>query len=290
MGSRPAGPPVVDAHQHFWDPDRIDYPWMTDEIAAIRRRYGPDDLEPILARLRIERTILVQADSSTAETEDLLRTAGLTAFVAGVVGWVDLTLGTVDEAIRALQAGSGGRKLVGFRHDVRGEPDPEWLLRPDVRRGLGSIGGAGLSFDLLIGSRELPAAVTICRALPHVRFVVDHLADPPIRDSTLEPWASLIRPLGDLPNVWCKVSGLVTRADRAGWRIADLEPYVRHALQVFGTGRLMFGSDWPICLLAASYEQVHDAARIALGESTDTEMAAILGGNAVAAYALDRLV
>lgn len=289
MGSRPAGPPVVDAHQHFWDPDRIAYSWMTDEIAAVRRRYGPDDLEPILARLRIERTILVQADSTMAETEDLLRTADMTVFVAGVVGWVDLTLGTVDEAIRALQAGSGGRKLVGFRHDVRGEPDPEWLLRPDVRRGFRAIGGAGLSFDLLIGSRELPAALTICGALPHVRFVVDHLADPPIRDGTLEPWASLIRPLGDLPNVWCKVSGLVTRTGGAGWGIADLKPYVRHARRVFGTGRLVFGSDWPICLLAASYEQVYEAARVTIGESTDPEIAAIFGGNAVDAYALDTL-
>jgi L-fuconolactonase len=278
--------PIVDAHHHFWDPAEADYPWLTAELAAIRRRFGPEDLEPLLAATGVQRTILVQTRSSLAETEAFLATAAQTPFIAGVVGWVDLLDPGVADALAHLRGGIGGQKLVGIRHQVHDEPDPDWLRRSDARRGIGAVGAAGLAYDLLVRSRELPAALDTARALPDVRFVIDHLAKPPIRDGQLQPWAELIRPFGDLANVWCKISGLVTEADWATWRPADLEPFVEHALEVFGPDRLLFGSDWPVCLMAATYGEVLDAARATLAGLSGVERAAVFGGNAVAVYRL----
>lgn len=280
-------PQTVDAHQHFWDPDLNDLSWLTGRFAAIHRPFGPDDLAPLLTGLGIDRTILVQSDGSVAETEHLLQTAERTAFVAGVVGWVDLAAPGVAGTIRALRAGPGGVKLVGIRYALGEEPDPGWILRPDVRRGVQALGQEGLACDLLVGPPELAAVLAAIRSHPDVRFVIDHLGRPPIREGALEPWASLIRPFGELRNVWCKVSGLVTQAEWSGWLPEDLVPFVRHALTVFGPDRLMFGSDWPVCLLAASYEEVHEAAELALNLS-DQDHAAVFGGNAIEAYAIDQ--
>jgi L-fucono-1,5-lactonase len=277
---------VVDAHHHFWDPATADYPWLTDELGAIRRRFDPQDLEPLLAAAGVAKTILVQTRSSVAETAALLATAGRTPFIAGVVGWVDLLDPAAADALALLREGIGGEKLIGIRHQVHDEPDPDWLRRTDARRGIAAVGAAGLAYDLLVRSRELPAALDAARALPDVRFVIDHLAKPPIRDRKLQPWAELIRPFGDLGNAWCKVSGLVTEADWGTWRAEDLEPFVDHALDVFGPDRLLFGSDWPVCLLAATYGEVLDAARATLAGLSSEERAAVFGGNAVAVYRL----
>jgi L-fuconolactonase len=276
--------PIVDAHHHFWDPAEADYPWLTDELAAIRHRFGPEDLEPLLQATGVGRTILVQTRSSIGETEAFLDTAARTPFIAGVIGWVDLLGPDVADALASLRAGIGGQKLVGIRHQVHDEPDPDWLRRSDVRRGIEAVGAAGLAYDLLLRSRELPAALDTAKALPDVRFVIDHLAKPPIRDGELQPWADLIQPFGDVPNVWCKVSGLVTEADWATWRPEDLERFVGHALDVFGPDRLLFGSDWPVCLLAATYGEVLDAARATLAGLSKEERAAVFGGNAAAVY------
>ncbi len=277
---------TVDAHHHFWDPAEADYPWLTEELAAIRRRFGPEDLEPLLEASDVERTILVQTRSSVAETEAFLATAARTPFIAGVVGWIDLVDPGVPDALARLRAGIGGEKLVGIRHQVHDEPDPDWLRRSDVRRGIETVGAAGLAYDLLVRSRELPAALDTVRALPNVRFVIDHLAKPPIRDGQLHSWAELVRPFGGLGNVWCKVSGLVTEADWATWRPDDLAPFVAHALDVFGPDRLLFGSDWPVCLLAATYGDVLDAAQATLPDLTTAELAAVFGENAVEVYRL----
>ena len=279
-------PPIVDAHHHFWDPAEADYPWLTDEFAAIRRRFGPEDLEPLLAETGVERTILVQTRSSVGETEGFLATAARTPFIAGVVGWVDLLEPGVADALAQLRGGIGGQKLVGIRHQVHDEPDPDWLRRPDARRGIAAVGAAGLAYDLLVRSRELPAALDTVRALRDVHFVIDHLAKPPIRDAQLQPWAELIRPFGSLGNAWCKLSGLVTEADWATWQRADLAPFVGHALEVFGPDRLLFGSDWPVCLLAATYDGVLDAARATLAGLSSEERAAVFGGNAIEVYRL----
>jgi L-fuconolactonase len=278
---------VVDAHHHFWDPSGTDYPWMTDELARIRRRFGPADLAPLLEATGVDRTILVQTLSSVAETQQFLELAAETPFVAGVVGWVDLAADDVEDAIASLREGPGGDRLVGIRHQVHDEADPDWLLRPEVRRGIAAVGRAGLAYDLLVRSRELPAALQTARALPDVRFVIDHLAKPPIREALLEPWADLIALFGEVPNAWCKVSGMVTEADWEGWRTEDFTPFVERAMTAFGPRRLLFGSDWPVCLVAASYEQVHELARRLLGGLNMAEHDAVFGANAEVVYRLE---
>jgi L-fuconolactonase len=277
---------VVDAHQHFWDPARAEYPWMTEELAPIRRRFGPEHLRPLLAERGVDRTVLVQTRSSLEETREFLAVAAETDFVAGVVGWVDLTDPGVAQTLRHLRSAPGGEKLAGIRHQVHDEPDPEWLLRSDVRRGLEAVGGAGLAYDLLVRTRELEAALRTARALPEVRFVIDHVAKPPIRTGENRAWAEAMAPFSECPNVSCKLSGMVTEADWARWRPDDLVPYVRRVLGWFGEDRLMFGSDWPVCLVAASYTQVLDALLYALDDLPHGARAKILGANAVRFYRL----
>ena len=277
---------IVDAHHHFWDPAGADYPWLTDELATIRRAFGPADLEPLVRAAGIEATILVQTRSSAEETAEFLAIAARTTFVRGVIGWVDLTDPGVGDAIAALRDGPGGNRLVGIRHQAHDEPDPAWLVRDDVVRGIEAAGRAGLVYDLLVRPRELPAALALARRLPDVRFVIDHVAKPPIATGAPEPWASLIEPFGGLPNVACKLSGMVTEADWATWTPADLQPYVDRVVDVFGPDRLLFGSDWPVCLLAATYDEVLAAARHAVEGLGEGERDAIFGGNASAIYRL----
>jgi L-fuconolactonase len=285
----PAPAPVIDAHHHFWDPARFDYPWMQGaEMAPLQRPFGPGDLAPLMAANGVDATIVVQCCSSLEETEALLATAEETPSVAGVVGWIDLTdpdLATVLDNLASRP------KLVGIRHQVHDEADSRWLLRDDVQRGLAAVFDRGLAYDLLVRTRELPAALEAARAFPHGRFVLDHAAKPSIASGITEDWRVGIRQLSAEPNVWCKVSGLVTEADWHGWSADDLLPAVRHVWNIFGEHRLIFGSDWPVCLLAADYRQVKTAAETclrtvglqALGATAD---ARIWGSNAIEAYRL----
>ena len=277
---------VIDAHHHLWDPARADYPWLSGRYAPIRRRFGAEDLAPHLVAAGVDRTVLVQTRSSLSETREFLATAAAAPFIAGVIGWVDLTDPAVGATIAELQAGPLGDRLVGIRHQVHDEADPEWLLRSDVRRGLAAVAAAGLVYDLLVRPRELPAALTVARAMPGTRFVLDHLAKPPIASAELEPWAALLAEFGPLEHVALKVSGLVTEADWRTWTVDDLRPYVEHAVQVFGPHRLMFGSDWPVCLVAASYEDVVGATRALTAELASAEREAIFGTTAARVYGL----
>ena len=277
---------MIDAHHHFWDPSRADYPWMTDDCAAVRRRFGPDDLRPLLTECGVGRTVLVQTRASLAESCEFLATASRTDFIAGVVAWVDLVSAEVAGQLEMLRSSPGGERLVGVRHQVHDEPDPEWLLRPDVLRGLRAVEASGLAYDLLVRTRELPAARRVARDFPGLRLIVDHLAKPPLRTGALGEWAAALAPLAAHGNVWCKLSGLITEADWRRWRPEDLTGCVRQALAWFGEDRLMFGSDWPVCLLAGTYAEVLDAARCALGDLPAAARRKIFGTNAEAAYRL----
>jgi L-fucono-1,5-lactonase len=272
----------VDSHHHFWDPARRTYPWMGAELDRIRMRFGPEELEPLAKAAAIDRTVLVQTVSSLSETREFLATADAHELIGGVVGWVDLMDDRVADTIAELKAAPGGRKLVGIRHQVHDEADAEWLLRDDVQRGIAAVGAAGLAYDLLVRPRELPAAVETAKRHPEMRFVLDHAAKPRIAKGARDPdWEDAMYPLADLPNVTCKLSGLVTEADWADWSTEQLKPYVSLILSWFGTRRCMFGSDWPVCLMAASYAQVVDSIRSFIGDDED-----VFGGVATRAYRL----
>jgi L-fuconolactonase len=263
-------PLVVDAHQHFWDPATAHYPWLTDDVAPLRRRFGPEHLEPELRANGIACSVAVQARSSLDDTRTLLELAAGAPFVAGVVGWVDLT-GDVPAQLAVLPS-----PLVGARHQVHDEDDPAWLLRDDVQRGVAALGAAGLPFDLLVRTRELPAALETVRRLPGVSFVLDHLAKPPFRSGALDEWARGVAALAACPNVTCKLSGLVTEAEPQ----TDFAPVIEQVLTWFGPERCMFGSDWPVCLLAASYSEVLDLVR-------DLVPDGVLAATAIRVYGLE---
>jgi L-fuconolactonase len=273
----------VDAHVHFWGPAELAlYDWMTPEMDAIRRPFGPEDLRGPLAQHGFDRAVLVQTYSSLDETRTYLELAAATAFIGGVVGWLDLTDPSVRETVAALLDRPDGRYLVGIRHQVHDEPDPDWLRRSDVRRGLRALGEAGLAYDVLVRTRELPAALDTARALPELRFVVDHIAKPPIASGELEPWAEGLSALARLENVTCKLSGLVTEAVWTRWRPEDVLPYASRVLEWFGDERLLFGSDWPVCTLASSYESVVSLAEQIVGAKDER----VFGGNAEGVYRL----
>lgn len=277
---------IVDAHHHVWDPTRADYPWMTGPYEPVRRPFTPADLAPHVAANGIDATVVVQARMTLDETHELLAAAVATPFIRGVVGWVDLTDPGIADAIAAIRERPGGERLVGIRHQVHDEADPDWLGGEDVRRGVRAVGEAGLVYELLVRTRELPAALAIAQALPDQRFVIDHIAKPPIREGELQPWSDRIAAFAGLDHVTCKVSGMVTEADWQHWQVSDLAPYVDHVLAVFGPRRLLFGSDWPVCLLAASYDGVLAVARETLRGLSESETAAVFGGSATGIYRL----
>lgn len=280
--------PVVDSHHHFWTPGRYDYYWMTGPaLEPIRRAFGPADLQPLLAASGVDYTVLVQTVPSVEETQEFLEIAQDTPFVAGVVGWVDLTDVSADATLADLKAGRGGEYLVGIRHMVHDEPDADWLLRPDVQRGLQAVAHAGLAYDLLLRPRELPAALEVVKAHPHMRFVIDHLAKPEIASGQIAEWTERIAPFGEQPHVMCKLSGMVTEANWTSWTPEDLRPYVETVLEIFGLDRVMFGSDWPVSLLASEYGRVKWALETALPPLTAAQSAAIFGGNAIQFYRLN---
>jgi L-fuconolactonase len=277
----------VDAHVHVWGTAELEtYEWLSEEMAAIRRPFSIADLRPLLREHGFDGAVLVQTWSSLDETRRFLELAETRDVVAGVVGWVDLTSPDVADTIADLRSGPGGRYLVAVRHQVHDEPDPDWLQRDDVRRGLRAVQEAGLAYDLLVRTRELPAAIDVARAFPELRFVVDHLAKPPIAAGELEPWATRMAQLAELEHVCCKVSGLVTEADWAAWTVDDLVPYIRRVVEWFGQDRLLYGSDWPVCTVAASYDRVLEACERALGPLDEHARAKLFGDNAAACYRL----
>jgi len=279
---------TIDAHHHVWDLARRDQPWIDPAtMSAIHRDFDIDELGAAAMPVGVRATVVVQTIADPEETPELLALAKQASLVAGVVGWADLTDPGLTEVLRALRERPGGDRLVGIRHPVQGEADPRWLCRPDVRRGLAAVGEAGLCYDLLTTVDQLDAAVETVRALPQVRFVLDHLSKPLIRRGQLLPWRDQIKELAGAPNVAAKLSGLVTEADWSQWTVDDLRPYVDIAVEAFGPGRVMFGSDWPVCLLAArSYGTVLDTAERLTAALSDGERALVFAGTAERWYGL----
>jgi len=251
-------PPVgiVDAHHHLWNRARHRQHWIDPHtMAAIDADFEPSDLAPLAATAGVTQTVVVQAVSSEAETVDLLRAAADSKLIRGVVGWVDLRAEDLSDRIDRLRASAGGDRLVGIRHLVQSETDPTFLDQADIRRAISAVAAAGLVFDLVIREHQLPAAARLAAALPQARFVLDHLGKPPLARGDLREWMRDLSTLAGQPNVSAKLSGLATEANWSSWTPADLRPAVTHALEVFGPGRLMFGSDWPVCLLATMYQR-----------------------------------
>ncbi|MEU6735769.1 amidohydrolase family protein [Streptomyces physcomitrii] len=278
---------LVDAHHHVWDLAVRPQEWLAGEgLAPLRRSFTLDGMRPEAEAAGVGASVLVQTMTVAAETPEFLRLAAADPLVRGVVGWTDLTDPAVADRLAALRELPGGARLVGIRHQVQGEPDPRWLLRPEVLRGLAAVAAAGLVYDLVVLPHQLPAAVAAARAVPQLTFVLDHLGKPPIAAGTLEPWAADLRRLAAEANTAAKLSGLVTEADRQHWTTAGLRPYAETALTAFGPERLMFGSDWPVCTLAASYGQVVEAARVLTGGLGADERAAVFGGTATRVYGL----
>lgn len=276
---------AVDAHHHLWDLEVRDQEWITGEaMAPIRRSFGVGDLKPLAEAAGVDTTVVVQTITVAEETPELLAIADDEPLIGAVTGWVDLTAENVAERLAELRAGRGGGYLRGIRHQVQGEPDPRWLCRGDVRRGLREVGKAGLLYELLTLPQQLDAAIETAAALDDVPFVLDHCSKPPIAAAELEPWATLVRRLAARQNVTCKLSGLVTEADWAQWTVGDLRPYADVVLEAFGPDRVMVGSDWPVCTLAGSYERVFDTAHDLISGLTPSEREAVLDTTARRVY------
>jgi L-fuconolactonase len=272
----------IDAHQHFWRYDPAEYDWIDDSMPLLRRDYLPADLRPELDATGVDRTVAVQARQSLAETGALLAFAEANPFVAAVVGWVDLRSADVARDLDRL---ARHERLVGVRHVVQSEP-PGFMEDPGFRRGVGLLADRGLTYDVLIYAPQLPEAVEFVAAFPQQRFVLDHLGKPDIKGAGFDRWEPPFRQMAGFPHVWCKLSGLVTEADWHAWTPAELRPYIETALEAFGPSRLMFGSDWPVCTLAAPYRDVLHLVETAIGPLSDAERELVLGGTAQAFWDL----
>jgi len=275
---------IIDSHQHFWQVGRFDYPWMSAEVETLYRDFLPEALEPILQDCGVRQTVLVQASNSLAETRWLLELADRHRFIGGVVGWVDLTSPQVEDQIVAFTTHP---KFKGVRHLVESEPADDWLAQPEVLSGLNRLAAHGVAYDLLVHTRHLKSVLMVAERCPDLRLVVDHLAKPPIASGGIIEWARELKAVAQIPGIHCKLSGLVTEADHLAWTTADLTPYVECALEWFGAERMMIGSDWPVCLLAAGYARALEAYQELLAGLSEQARQRILAGNAASFYRLE---
>ncbi len=273
----------VDSHQHFWRYDPARHGWIDASMGLLKRDFLPEDLASELDANGIDASIAVQADQSEEETLFLLDLAERGRRIAGVVGWIDLASPRIEERLRCF---SRYRKLCGFRHVVQSELDDRFMLRPEFMRGISCLREFAFTYDMLIYPKQLPAAIELAGRFPGQRFVVDHLAKPEIKTKSISEWAARMGNIAGNPNVYCKLSGLVTEADWRGWTAADFDAYLDVVFEAFGVDRLMFGSDWPVCLLAGSYEQVREIVEGYVDRHAPTAKGKIFGENASRLYDL----
>lgn len=273
----------IDAHQHFWKYDPVRYAWIDQSMAEIQHDFLPSDLKPILVENEFEGCVVVQVEQSEGENEFQLQNAVENEFIKGVVGWVDFEAVNINERLNYF---SQFKKLKGFRHILQGEKQRDFMLRPDFKRGIAALQTFGYTYDILIFPDQLGYAKSFVEAFPYQPFVVDHLAKPYIKNKKLDEWKKDISALAKHENVFCKVSGMVTEADWNNWEKEDFSPYLDVALEAFGSKRLMFGSDWPVCLVAASYKHVLLIAKEYFSALSADEQDAFWGGNATRFYNL----
>jgi L-fuconolactonase len=275
----------IDTHQHFWQYNPLEHVWMSDDMPSLKRDYLPPDLKPLLDATGVGGTVAVQARQNLAETTWLLALADQYPFILGVVGWVDLQSPQVRDQLRRF---AQHPKLVGVRHAVHDEPDDQFMLRPAFLQGLAALGDFDLVYDLLLFPRHLPVAAEVVRQFPRQRFVLDHIAKPFIKAGRLSPWDHDLRALARCDNVTCKLSGMVTEAAWRLWSADEFNPYMDVVFDCFGSTRLMFGSDWPVCTLSADYHAVVRLVRDYLQTQPENVRARVMGGNAIETYHLGR--
>ena len=275
---------IIDAHHHLWSYNDREYGWMDDSMTVLKRHYLPEELAAEIGNSGVTATVVVQARQVVEETEWLLGLANRHAFIRGVVGWLDLQSPGLPEQLG--QYGSHP-KLVGVRHVIQDEPDEDFMLRENFTRGIAMLHPYDLAYDLLIFPHQLRNAAELASMFPGQRFVLDHISKPPVRTGELHPWKEDIGVLAALPNVWCKISGMVTEADHRAWKYEDFVPYMKVVLDAFGTDRIMLGSDWPVCRLAGEYEVVMGIPMVYTRSLPDAEKQKILYQNAAECYKLD---
>ncbi len=275
---------IVDAHQHFWQSKVSDILRLPPEMDLLRRDYTPEDLKPLIDQVGVQQTVLVQSYSSMENTRDFLHIAEAHPWVAAVVGWVDLTDPGVGELLDSLRRHP---KFKGVRHQWHDEPDAGWIVRDDVLRGLRELEARGIPFDLLPKEPNWQYIPRAAEAVPELPMVIDHIGKPGIAAGQFDDWAAVMARAARFPQIMCKLSGMVTEADWGRWKPADLKPYVERTLELFGVDRVMYGSDWPVCLLASSYSRVFDALQECLSGLSESERGMVLGENARRFYGIE---
>ena len=273
----------IDSHQHFWIYDPNQYPWMTDELSAIRSNHLPEHLQVEFDRLGIDGSVAVQARQSLDESRWLLKMADESCLIKGVVGWVDLRSEHVEDQLAEF---AEHPKFVGVRHVVQDEPDENFMLLPEFIRGISKLKSYDLSYDILVFPKQLPAAIELVKQFPDQSFVLDHIAKPLIKDKEISTWDEHIRELAQFSNLTCKVSGMITEANWTTWKTSDFTPYLDVVFEAFGEDRLMYGSDWPVCKLAGSYRQVYDLTDNYLSQFSPLAKEKFFGGVASEFYGL----
>ncbi len=274
---------TIDSHQHFWKYDPVRYSWINNSMAVLQRDFLPTDLKKVFDKNGVDGCVAVQADQSLEETDFLLKLAKENDFIKGVVGWIDLRDPKVNET---LQRYSGQEKLKGFRHVVQDEPDHNFLLRHDFLRGVAHLEAHNLTYDILTFPHQLGAALEFVKRFPNHKFVIDHISKPYIKDGFYDGWALLMKEIAQHENVYCKLSGMVTEANMNSWKAQDITRYMELVMEVFGTDRVMYGSDWPVCLLAGKYGEIKNLVTDFIAPLSENEQKAVMGQNAINFYNL----
>ena len=274
---------TIDSHQHFWKYEAVKHSWIDDEMAVIRRDFLPSDLAKAYKENGIDGCVAVQADQTLEETDFLIDLASKNSFIKGIVGWVDLRADNIEEV---LEKYSKHTIVKGFRHVVQGEADHNFLLRPNFLRGISALEKYNFTYDILVFPHQLGAVLEFVQRFPNQKFVIDHIAKPYIKDGFFEGWASQMKVIAKHKNVFCKVSGMITEADYKTWTEEELNPYLDLVFNAFGTERIIFGSDWPVCLVAGNYKEVKNIVTNYISRFSETEQKAVMGENAIKFYNL----